>query len=131
MKKGKIGLLCALMALAMMFCGCGSSSLKEITNPHLGMYECTQAKLNEKDYLTLFSYIHLELKEDGVFILHYRMRDGMPQEESGNYVYNREKGSFSIVGKESFQREFFLEEGRLTILVPLGTQTLTLTFEQK
>ncbi len=119
------------MALAMMFCGCGSSSLKEITNPHLGMYECTQAKLNEKDYLTLFSYIHLELKEDGVFILHYRMRDGMPQEESGNYVYNREKGSFSIVGKESFQREFFLEEGRLTILVPLGTQTLTLTFEQK
>lgn len=131
MKKGKIVLLCTLMALAMMFCGCGSSSLKEITNPHLGIYECTQAKLHDKDYLTLFSYIHLELKEDGAFILHYRMRDGIPQEERGNYVYDWKKGSFSVVGKESFQREFSLEEGRLTILVPIGAQMLTLAFEQK
>lgn len=131
MKKVKSGLLCGLMALTMTFSGCGSSSLKEITNPHCGIYECTQAKLNDKDYLALFSYIHLELKEDGAFILHYRACDGMPQEKTGAYVYDREKGSFLIVGKESFQREFSLKEGRLTISVPIGAQLLTLTFEQK
>lgn len=131
MKKVKSGLLCVLIVLTMTFSGCGSSSLKEITNPHCGIYECTQAKLNDKDYLALFSYIRLELKEDGVFILHYRTCDGMPQEETGNYEYDREKGSFTIVGRESFQREFFLEEGKLTISVPIGGQTLTLTFEQK
>ncbi len=131
MKKVKSGLLGGLIAWAMMLSGCGSASLKEITNPHWGIYECTQAKLNDKDYLALFSYIHLELKEDGVFILHYRVCDGMPQEETGEYVYDREKGSFIIVGKESFQREFSLKEGRLTISVPIGEQTLTLAFEQK
>lgn len=117
--------------MAAVFCGCEACSLKEITNPHLGIYECKQAELSGKDYLEYFDYIHLELKPEGEFLLHYREKDGESKEETGKYEYDRETGTLTILGKGTFQREFSLKEGILTISVPLGAQTLTLTFEQK
>ncbi len=124
-------MLCGLMTLTILFSGCGTCSLKDIANPHLGIYECTQASLSDKDYLAYFDYIHLELKSEGEFILHYQEKDGESKEETGKYEYDRETGTLTILGKGTFQREFSLKEGILTISVPIGEQTLTLTFEQK
>lgn len=131
MMKLKSGLLCGLMTLTIVCSGCETCSLKDIANPHLGVYECTQADLSGKDYLEYFDYIHLELKPEGEFLLHYRGKEGEPKEETGKYEYDRKSGMLTILGKGTFQREFSLKEGILTISVPIGEQTLTLTFEQK
>ncbi len=133
MKKIQSSLLCGLVTLMTLFPNVKAHSLKEITKPHLGIYECTEANLGGKDYLDLFSYIHLELKTDGEFVIYYAEKNGEKKWKTGKYEYDRERKTLTLLGKKgsSFTREFPLDSGVLTISVRIGEQTLTLTFEQK
>ena len=128
----KSSLLAGLMALAF-FPNMRKGELKDITKPHLGIYECTEAKLNERDYLDRFRYIHLELKSDETFLLHYCEKGGKKRTEQGKYTYDRKKGTVTLQGGAGgfLKREFPLNEGILTVVIPFGEQTLGLKFEQK
>ena len=108
-------------------------TLPEITKPYLGTYECTQAKLNDVDYLDRFSYIQLELKEKGEFVLYYREKNGEKKQEKGKYLYDEEKQSVRFIGGVGgcFKREFPLKEGILTVHIRIGEKNLLLTFKQK
>ena len=55
-----------LAALLIALPACGNGSLKDVTKPYLGQYECESATLGEKDYAQDFSFIRLELKKDNV-----------------------------------------------------------------
>ena len=129
----KSSLLAGLISLLWLFPSLRESSLTDITKPHLGIYECTEAKLGENDYLDRFSYIHLELKTGEDFVLYYQEKSGEKKQEMGNYSYDREKGTLMLIGGANgcFKREFPLKEGILTIAVRIGEQNLSLTFEQK
>ncbi len=129
MKKIKSGLLAGLMTLAFT-CSWWGKGLKDIAQPELGTYECTEARLGNIDYLERFSYIRLELKAGGELVLHYAERDGEGRQAKGEYAYDREKGTLTLTGG-NIRREFPLAEGVLTVAVRVGAQTLSLTFEQK
>ena len=129
----KSSLLAGLISLLFLFPSLRESTLTDITMPHLGIYECTEAKLGDNDYLDRFSYIHLELKTGEDFVLYYQEKSGEKKQETGKYSYDREKGTLTLIGGANsfFKREFPLKEGVLTIAVRIGEQNLSLTFEQK
>ena len=131
--KLKSSLVSALISLLFLFPSFRTGSLKDITKPYLGVYECTEARLNDTDYLDKFSYIYLELKAEEEFVLHYCENGGEKKQETGKYVYDREKETLTLIGGAGgfFKREFPLKDGVLTINVRVGEQTLVLQFERK
>ena len=60
--KLKYSFCAGLAAMLFMLPACGNGSLKDITKPYLGEYECKNATLGERDYVEEFSFIRLELK---------------------------------------------------------------------
>ena len=130
--KIRSAILSGLLALFFCFPIGKGASLKEVTKPYLGVYECTQATYGELDCLTQFSYISIELKEDDSFLLRYKEKNGERKEEEGKYLYDREKETITLLGEKGFfKREFPLKEGILTITLRIGESTLLLKFEQK
>lgn len=127
----KTPVVAGILSLTLLVPGLKKSSLTDITKPYLGEYECKQARLGETDYLTLFSYIKLELKKDGNYTLHYKGKEGKKKTVKGKYRYDAEKKALIFKDKEGIEREFPLTEGQLSVLVPLGEKTLFLIFEQK
>ena len=69
MKKVKSSLLAGVVTLLLACSFGGKGDLKEISKPYLGVYECTEARVGEREYLDRFSKLDLELKENGEFIL--------------------------------------------------------------
>ena len=130
MKIVKSSLASGVVALLLSCSGGLKGELKDIAKPHLGMYECTEARMGDKEYLDRFSYIHLELKADERFILYYCERDGEKHVQKGRYKYDREKAVITLVGG-GMKREFPFTDGILTIVIPLGGQMIQLKFEQK
>jgi hypothetical protein len=130
MRKLKCSLAAGLTALLLSCSGGAKESLKDIAKPYLGVYECTDARVGEQEYLSRFERLHLELQEDGVFLLHYCEKKGKPQTQQGKYRYDSERGQLTLLGG-GVEREFPLSEGVLTVVIPLGGRTIHLKFEQK
>lgn len=125
-------ILAGILSLMSLFPNMQESTLKDIAKPYLGEYECKSAQLGEKDCLEQFSYVRLELKGEGNFILYYKEKEGKKKECAGKYVYEKEKGVLMLMDKNGiFKREFPLNEGILTISLPIGERNLILKFEQK
>ena len=130
MKKIKSSLLAGLFAL-LLTCSCGGKGdLKEIAKPYLGVYKCTDARVGEREYLDRFSKLDLELKENGEFIVYYCEKDGKPQTQTGRYEYDQESETLTLQGG-GIKRAFPLQSGVLTVVIPIGGQTIHLKFEQK
>ena len=130
MWKLKSSFLSGLTAL-LFTCSCGAKgTLKDIANPHLGVYTCTEARVGDKGYLDRFSRLDLELKEDGECILYYCEKEGIPQTKTGRYRYDSEKGTLTLLGG-GIEREFPFEEGILSVTIPIGGRLIVLKFEQK
>jgi len=132
MMKIKSSLLVGFTTLMLLFSGMGGD-LKDVTKPHLGVYECVEAKMNGDDCLSGFDYVHLELKPNETFVLYYKEKEGEQKQETGKYRYDKKDKTVTmrLDGCVFFKREFPLEKGILTVCVPLGDQLLTLRFEQK
>ena len=126
--------LCSVIA-CLLFCfpSIKSGSIKDITKPYLGEYQCQSATLGEQDYMQNFAYIKIELLPDNTFNLHYKAKDGRQGAQSGTYAYDEEKKSitFSLGGKEEWKRCFPLDKGTLTLTFPVGTQTFCMQFQRK
>ncbi|MBO5737579.1 MAG: hypothetical protein J6S04_07195 [Clostridia bacterium] len=130
MIKLKSSIAAGLVALLLSCAGGVKGELKDIAKPHLGMYECTEARMGDREYLDRFSYIHLELKADETFVLYYCEKDGKKRTQEGRYRYDKEKEVVTLLGG-GVEREFPLSEGVLTITFSLGGHTVQLKFEQK
>lgn len=124
---------CALLALFPNLSPSKNGSLKEIVKPYLGVYECKNAQLGEKDLLAEFSYIHLELKDKGEFILYYGENEGKKIKTRGKYTYDEKTQTITMefADGKSFKRDFPLKNGQLVVSLPLGKEQLCLIFEQK
>ena len=130
MKKIKSSLLAGVFAL-LLTCSCGGKGdLKEIAKPYLGVYKCTDARVGEREYLDRFLKLDLELKENGEFIVYYCEKDGKPQTQTGRYEYDKESETLILQGG-GIKRAFPLQSGVLTVIIPIGSQTIHLKFEQK
>lgn len=126
--------------LSSLFCSlllaCGLSfqgSIKEISKPYLGEYECTQAQYGKQDLLQDFDYIVLELKSNETYELRYKPKDQEENKETGAYSFDFEKKELSldIFQKNIFKRKFPLKNGEIFISFRLGLKQVLLKFEQK
>ena len=129
----KSSLFAGLMCLLTFLPGLKKQELKEITKPHLGVYECTEIQWKEEDLLNRFSRLSLELKTDEEFVLHYCEKGAKSKTERGKYVYDRENGTITLIGGVGglFKRDFPLSNSILTVSVPVGGDILILKFKQK
>lgn len=125
--------ICSLLTIFPNFSAVKKGDLKEITKPHLGVYECKQAQLGTKDLLEDFSSIHLELKDAHHFILYYEDKNGQKNKWEGKYDYNKKEQTITLQldGEYPFKRSFPLQKGQITVSFPVGNKQLCLIFEQK
>ena len=109
-----------------------NSTLDDIAKPYLGEYECISAQLGSRDCLKRFSYVRLELKDEENFTLYYQEKGEKKKQVDGKYAYDSEKGILSLTEKSGLlKREFPLNDGVLTVSLPIGDKVLVLQFEQK
>ena len=128
----KFFILSLLLSWTTFFSGVKDSKLSDISKPYLGEYECKSAQIGSLDCLKQFSYIRLELEGDGAFCLHYQEKGGKKKEYKGNYVYDKDKNTIEFVDESgAFRRTFPLNDGTLTVFLPIGEKMLILQFEQK
>jgi hypothetical protein len=131
-KQIKSSLLSGVISLLLIAPGFRASGLKEIAKPHLGVYECTEARLSETDYLSAFEYIRLELKPQDEFVLYCKKKGGREYREEGEYQYDRRRGVIILSGVGNIlKREFPLADGKIVMEIPFGNKNLFLGFEQK
>lgn len=131
--KVKYAICAGLSTLALLFSACGNSSLKDVTKPYLGEYECKSATLGETEYVDDFSFIRLELKQDGEFTLYYNHKNGKKGEESGSYLYDKNEETITLTYGElgTLKRKFPLTNGEIYVTLPIGSQTLSMKFARK
>jgi hypothetical protein len=122
-----------ICTLALLLAPVKSDSIKEITKPYLGEYECTQAILGKNDLLKTYDFITLELKGDQTYLLKYAKNGGDPIEETGEYSYDIERQELCIEsGKKGFlKRKFPIKNGEIFLSFRIASQQLLLKFEQK
>ena len=130
MRKINSPILVGILSLLAVFSGRNLGELKDITNPHLGVYECTEARFAEQDVLTRFDKLELELKADETFTLYYCEKGGAVCKENGRYTYDREKETLTLIGG-TVKKEFPLQQGVLTLYFTVGKGNITLKFKQK
>ena len=123
-------LLAGIVALLAILPNASKGELKDVTKPHLGFYECTEAKLDGRDVLSHLEKMDLELRADETFVLHYCRKGKKAQTEEGRYHYDREKGVVTLIG-DMMQREFPLKQGVLSVTITVGKDTFVLKFQQK
>ncbi len=129
----KTAILTLLCSMSMLFSGWKDNSLKDITKPYLGEYECTQALFGGEDYLNKLEYVNLTLEKENNFILTFSEKGKEKQTLKGLYEYNKDRETIILKSedKDFFKREFPLKKGIIYITVGIGEKTLFLQFKQK
>lgn len=129
----KTAIFTLLCTLSMLFSGWKDHSLKDITKPYLGEYECTQALFGGVDYLNALEDVCLTLEKENKFILTFCEKGKEKQTLKGKYEYNKDKETIMLISEDNdyFKREFPLKKGILYITVGIGEKTLSLQFKQK
>ena len=130
--KIKSGCLATLLAMACCFGTWKNSSIKDVTNAHVGVYQCKSVILGGVDYTEKYGDTELELKGDGTYVLRIPTLDKKMRTEEGKYSYDRKKGELWLstpVG--GIKKSFPLKKGVVYVTIPLGNKTLRLELEQK
>lgn len=106
-------------------------SLPSVVKTHLGVYQCQEATLDDKDLLPYCKDLSLELKDKNTYILHYKMKGKKPQKVQGEYAYDVQKGEIVLTFDGGKKRVFPLKNGQLQVYIPLGDKCLKINFQQK
>ena len=134
--KIKSSILAGIASLLLAFSTLGflrAGTLLDIAKMHLGEYECTRAELGDKDVLSNYQFIRLELKRDNSFLLYYKEKEGDVGREKGEYQYSKEKGTITMQLRRfrGYKKEFPLHKGVLTMELSIGGENMILQFEQR
>ncbi len=123
-------MLVSIATLLFTFGDMKTGSLTQMTKPYLGTYECQRAYYGSADVLESFSHIKLELKDKENYVLSFCEKDGRKQERTGKYVYDEKSKTLTLYAEKGIKRAFPLENGVLTVDVPILGKTLYLQFKQ-
>lgn len=126
-------ILAGIASLLFLFPTFKKSELKDIAKPHLGIYECKIAQIDEVDYLDKFSYIRLELKDGNKYELTYQKKGGKEGKKKGAYRYDKKTETLTLYldSTKLIKKEFPLKKGVLSLSITLGEKTMYAQFEQK
>lgn len=121
-----------LFPVVFLLCACEVqelTSLKEISRPYEGVYECETLTIGGREAKDHFELIRLELKRDGTFRLFYQTAEGAEGGYDGTYEANEEGVTFT--GRSGAFRPTFtfpFEEGKIVITYLLGDELLYCVF---
>lgn len=132
MKVNRIKSCCIVGIMALLFSVSPTeSSIKDITKPYLGEYECQSARLGELEYLDGFKEIVLELKQNGKFVVRYQTKSGRRGEVDGKYEYDAKRKEITFLKEDGYKKSFALSKGEFTLSFPVNGQIMKIQFKQK
>ena len=145
MKKKILFIPVVLSLLLFLFPACSSSqasaasgdkngSLKTITKPYIGEYECVSARLGEKDLLEKYDFIIISLLDDEKMEVSFKPKDGKKKTFEGAYEVNPDTREFTgevgILGVK-FKEGTKIENGKFTITKLIISMPLIMNFKMK
>lgn len=111
-----------------------SGSLKSITKPYIGEYECVEARFGEQDLLEKYDFIIISLIDDEKMEVSFKPKDGKKKTFEGAYEVNPETREFTgevgILGVR-FKESTKIENGKFTITKLIFSMPLILNFKMK
>lgn len=111
-----------------------SGSLKAITKPYLGEYECVEARLGETDLLEKYDFISISLLDDKKMEVSYKPKNGKKKTFEGAYEVNEETREFTgevgILGVK-FKEGTKIENGKFTLKKLIFSMPLIMNFKMK
>ncbi len=110
-----------------------SDSLKEITKPHVGFYECKEIYFNGENKTDEYKNLTVELTAKNQFILRYQDKDGKKIEKKCKYSYNQETGVVKLKnmrGLWGVKSKITLQKGEMNVFVRFGKKNLKIKLEQ-
>ena len=92
-----LSILCLMSLLLLTACETEElGSLKDVSRPYAGLYQCEKITLGGRDMTEKFEKLSLELKQDGQFELSYRTAEG-----------NSEKNEITFSAKQGTRQRSF------------------------
>lgn len=111
-----------------------SGSLKSITKPYIGEYECVEARFGDKDLLEKYDYIIISLVDDKKMEVSFKPKDGKKKTFEGAYEVNPETREFTgevgILGVR-FRESTKIENGKFTVTKLIFSMPLIMNFKMK
>lgn len=111
-----------------------SGSLKAITKPYIGEYECVAARLGESDLLEKYEFIKITLLDDEKMEVSFKPKGGAKKSFEGGYKVNEETREFTgevgIFGVK-FKEATKIENGKFTLTKLIFNTPLIMNFKMK
>ena len=140
MKKKILILTVVLSLLLLLLPACSSmqasasGSLKSITKPYIGEYECVEARLGETDLLEKYEFITISLLDDKKMEVSYKPKNGNKKTFEGAYKVNEETREFTgevgILGVK-FNESTKIVNGKFTLKKLIFSMPLIMNFKMK
>lgn len=127
-------IICAFLPalFPLLLTGCNvkeMSSLRDVSKPYVGEYQCEKLTLGGNDMLGRFEYVRLNLEYDGKFTLSYCGENGSKGKFGGEYDFGENGVTFTAdYGQIYESRTFPYEKGVLYIEYPFGGTLLHAEF---
>lgn len=136
--KRKLFLVCIVLSLLLLvFPACemdASGSVKSLTKPYIGEYECVEGKLGETDLLEKYEYIKITLIDDEKLEVNFKPKNGSHHSFEGEYTIDEATREFTgeagILGYK-FREQVIIENGEFVITKLIMSKPLVLKFKMK
>lgn len=127
-------LLMLLPACSTMQASGTSGSLKAITKPYIGEYECVEARFGETDLLEKYEFITISLLDDKKMQVSFKPKNGNKKTFEGAYEVNEATREFTgevgILGVK-FKEGTKIENGKFTLSKLIFSMPLIMKFNMK
>ncbi len=111
-----------------------SGSLKSITKPYIGEYECVEARLGNTDLLEKYEFITISLLDDKKLEVSFKPKNGNKKSFEGAYEVDPDTREFSgeigILGVK-FREKTKIENGKFTLTKLIFKMPLIMNFKMK
>ncbi|MBQ8319928.1 MAG: hypothetical protein IJX81_03515 [Clostridia bacterium] len=106
-------------------------SLRSVSAPYAGFYDCKKLTLDGKDMLGHFATLRLEIKGEGEMLLSYQDKSGVKGEKTLSYEYLEEENALLICyrdGEKELKKRAQFSQGELTFSLQLNGRLLLAVF---
>ncbi|MCI9561648.1 MAG: hypothetical protein HFK03_04075 [Clostridia bacterium] len=130
-----ISVILSLMLIILPACDMeASGSVKSLTKPYIGEYECVEARLGETDLLEKYESIKITLIDDKKLEISFKPVNGSRRAFEGEYSVDGETREFTgeagILGYK-FKEKAVIENGEFVISKLIMTKPLVMKFKMK
>lgn len=136
--KRKLILVCAILTLLLLVLpACemdAKGSVKSLTKPYIGEYECVEGRFGETDLLEKYEYINIYLVDDKKMEINFKPKNGERHSFEGEYSVDDKTREFTgeagILGFK-FKEKVIIENGEFVISKIIMSKPLIMKFKMK